>query len=171
MSRVTRKTRAFSLVELVIVVVIIGVIAAIAVPRISRGAKGAGESALRGDLAGLRNSIDMYAAEHSGKWAGETDGLEATLVSQLTGKSTAAGVVGTTPGTHIYGPYLRRGFPPAPVGPNIGATGVLMSTAADLTTVIAEASTTIGWIYNYQTGDIIINTDDTDEKTTPYSSY
>ena len=102
---------------------------------------------------------------------GETDGLEATLISQLTGKSTAAGVVGTTAGTHIYGPYLRRGFPPAPVGPNIGASGVLMSTAADLTTVIAEASTTIGWIYNYQTGDIIINTDDTDESTAAYSSY
>ena len=170
MSRVIRKLRAFSLVELVIVVVIIGVIAAIAVPRISRGAKGAGESALRGDLAGLRNSIDMYAAEHSGDWAGK-DGLVATLVDQLTKKTTAAGVVGTTAGVHIYGPYLRRGFPPAPVGPNIGATGVIMSMAADLTTVIAEASTTMGWIYNYQTGELIINTDDTDEKTTAYSSY
>ena len=60
----TRRS-GFSLVELVIVVVIIGVIAAIAVPRISRGARGAGESALRGSLAGLRNSIDMYAAEYN----------------------------------------------------------------------------------------------------------
>jgi prepilin-type N-terminal cleavage/methylation domain-containing protein len=59
------RTRGFSLVELVIVVVIIGVIAAIAVPRISRGAKGAGESALRGSLATLRNAIDMYAPEHA----------------------------------------------------------------------------------------------------------
>ena len=62
------RVRAFSLVELVIVVVIIGVIAAIAVPRISRGARGAGESALRGDLAGLRNCIDLYAAEHGGNF-------------------------------------------------------------------------------------------------------
>ena len=129
MSQVIRKTRAFSLVELVIVIVIIGVIAAIAVPRISRGAKGAGEAALRGDLAGLRNSIDMYAAEHSGTWAG-ADGLEATLINQLTKKTDAAGNVGVVAGTHIYGPYLRRGFPPVPVGPNIGASGVIMTAVA-----------------------------------------
>ena len=65
------QTRAFSLVELVIVVVIIGVIAAIAVPRISRGAKGAGESAVRMSLTGMRNAIDMYAAEHGGAWPGQ----------------------------------------------------------------------------------------------------
>ena len=164
------RARAFSLVELVIVVVIIGVIAAIAVPRISRGARGAGESALRGSLASLRNSIDMYAAEHSGDWPGD-DGLAATLVDHLTKKTDGSGNVGTTAGTHIYGPYLRGGFPPVPVGPNIGVTGVIMSTAADLTTAIDEAQTTMGWVYNYQTGDIIVNTDDTDEKTNAYSSY
>jgi len=170
MSRVIRRTRAFSLVELVIVVVIIGVIAAIAVPRISRGAKGAGESALRGDLASLRNAIDMYAAEHNGAWAG-ADGLAATLVDQLTKKTDAGGTVGTVAGTHIFGPYLRRGFPPAPVGPNVGATGVIMTTAADLTTAVDELQTTMGWIYNYQTGELIVNTNDTDENTTAYTSY
>ena len=167
MSRRNRTTRAFSLVELVIVVVIIGVIAAIAVPRISRGAKGAGESALRGNLAGLRNSIDMYSAEHGGAWPG-ADGLEPTLISQLTGKSTAAGVVGTTAGTHIYGPYLRRGFPPVPVGPNVGASGVIMTAVAP---VPVELTTTAGWVFNYLTGDIIVNTDDTDEGGTGYDTY
>lgn len=166
----TRRTRAFSLVELVIVVVIIGVIAAIAVPRISRGAKGANESALRGDLAGLRNAIDMYSAEHGGAWPG-ADGLEATLVSQLTLKTDASGNTGTTPGVHIYGPYLRRGFPPATVGPNIGAQGVIMTTAADLTTAVDELTTTAGWVYNYQTGDIIVNTTATDESSTAYNTY
>lgn len=171
MFRRTSKTRAFSLVELVIVVVIIGVIAAIAVPRISRGAKGAGEAALKGDLAGLRNAIDMYSAEHGGAFPG-ADGLEATLISQLTGKSTATGTVGTTAGVHIYGPYLRSGFPPVPVGPNVGATGVIMSNAATLTTAIAEATTSAGWVYNYTTGEIIVNTVATAEDgTTAYSSY
>src|SRR3990172_1352548 len=100
--------KAFSLVELVIVVVIIGVIAAIAVPRISRGAKGAGESALRGSLASLRNAIDMYSAEHGGAWPG-ADNDEDTLIRQLTAKTKADG---TADGT--FGPYLRRGFPPCP---------------------------------------------------------
>jgi len=170
MSRVIRKTRAFSLVELVIVVVIIGVIAAIAVPRISRGAKGAGESALRGDLASLRNAIDMYSAEHNGAWAG-ADGLAATLADQLTKKTDASGAVGTTAGVHIYGPYLRRGFPPAPVGPNVGATGVIMTTSADLTLAVDETQTTMGWVYNYQTGELVVNTNDTDENSTAYTSY
>jgi len=164
-----KKTRAFSLVELVIVVVIIGVIAAIAVPRISRGARGAGESALRGNLASLRNSIDMYSAEHGGAWPG-ADGAEATLITQLTEKTNASGT--TSGGSVIYGPYLRTGFPGVPVGPNVGSNGVMMSTAADLTTEIDETTdTTIGWIYNYQTGDIIVNTDDTDEATNGYETY
>ncbi|MGD2108924.1 MAG: prepilin-type N-terminal cleavage/methylation domain-containing protein [Phycisphaerae bacterium] len=164
------RARAFSLVELVIVVVIIGVIAAIAVPRISRGAKGAGESALRGNLASLRNAIDMFAAEHNGAWPGN-GGTEAELIDHLTKKTDAGGTVGTVAGTHIYGPYLRGGFPPVPVGPNVGSTGVIMTTQADLTLAIDEADTTMGWIFNYQTGEIIVNTDDADESTTAYSSY
>lgn len=163
--------RGFSLVELVIVVVIIGVIAAIAVPRISRGAKGAGDSALRGSLQSLRNAIDMYAAEHNGNWPG-ADGQEATLIDQLTKKTNVSGATGSGAG-FIYGPYLRRGFPPVPVGPNAGtATKVKMTNVADLTTVIDETTDpTIGWIYNYTTGEIIPNTDDQDESNTAYSSY
>ena len=166
----TKRVRAFSLVELVIVVVIIGVIAAIAVPRISRGARGAGESALRGSLAGLRNAIDMYSAEHNGAWPG-ADGLEATLVSQLTSKTDGSGTVGTTAGTHIFGPYLRSGFPPVPVGPNVGASGVIMTTTSPVATAVVEATTTAGWVYNYQTGDLCVNTNDTDEKTVGYDTY
>ena len=160
MMKYRSRTRAFSLVELVIVVVIIGVIAAIAVPRISRGAKGAGESALRGSLATLRNAIDMYAAEHNGTFPG-SDGLEATLIDQLTKKTNGGGTVGTGAG-YDFGPYLRRGFPPAPVGPNAGkVTGVEMVTVSP--PVADETKTTKGWIYNYQTGEIVVNTDDTDD--------
>lgn len=150
-----RKRNAFSLVELVIVVVIIGVIAAIAVPRISRGAKGAGESALRGSLASLRNSIDMYAAEHGGAFPG-ADGLQATLLRQLTEKTDASGAAGGN-----LGPYLRRGFPPCPVGPRTGNTGV--STTNISPTAVVEATAGMGWVYNYATGEIIVNCDDADE--------
>lgn len=166
------KMRAFSLVELVIVVVIIGVIAAIAVPRISRGARGAGESALRGNLASLRNAIDMYAAEHTGEWPGTPENTEAKLIEHLTKKTDASGTVGTVAGTHIYGPYLRGGFPPIPVGPNIGASGVIMSNAAVLTDAVDEIlDTTKAWVYNYETGDIIANTDDLDEKGNGFETY
>src|SRR5215218_7529280 len=58
-----RYSRAFSLIELVIVVVIIGIIAAIAIPKMSRGSAGAADSALQGNLAVLRNAIDLYSTE------------------------------------------------------------------------------------------------------------
>ncbi len=164
------QARAFSLVELVIVVVIIGVIAAIAVPRISRGARGAGEAALRGNLASLRNSIDMYAAEHGGTWPGADGMTEQALIDQLTKKTNASGA--TTGSNLIYGPYLRGGFPPIPVGPNVGENGVIMTTAADITTAINEdLDPTKAWVYNYQTGDIIANTNDPDEKGDGFETY
>ena len=63
MSVRNHRNRGFSLLELVIVVVIIGIIAAIAIPRMSRGSAGAADAALTGNLAVLRNAIDLFAAE------------------------------------------------------------------------------------------------------------
>jgi len=154
--------RAFSLVELVIVVVIIGVIAAIAVPRISRGAKGAGESALRGSLASLRNAIDMYSAEHGGAWPG-ADGVEATLIRQLTEKTDVFGAAGGN-----FGPYLRRGFPPCPVGVRTGNTGVIVAATGP---AVAELTVGMGWVYNSATGEIIVNCDDLDDSGVAGNTY
>jgi len=160
--RIKRRTRAFSLVELVIVVVIIGVIAAIAVPRISRGAKGAADSALRGDLAALRNAIDLYAAEHSGNFPTELKFLE-----QLTTYTNDLGAdVAAPDALHIYGPYLRA-IPPLPLAGE-GATAGLKGS----TIVSSTAATNVGWIYTVLTGTIAANTGTAaDESTALYSSY
>ena len=158
------KKPAFSLVELVIVVVIIGVIAAIAVPRISRGAKGAGDSALRGSLAGIRNAVDMYAAEHGGTFPGNNAGVcdELLLTNQLTQKSNASGTVGAGAGFD-FGPYLRRAFPPAPVGPQAGkATGVLMDAINSPPAGELAPTAGKGWVYNCITGEVVVNTQTTD---------
>jgi len=164
-----KKTAAFSLVELVIVIVIIGVIAAIAVPRIGRGAKGAAESAVRANLAPRRNAIDLYAVEHGGKFPASDTGDDATdFVDQMTKKTDVNGAVGTDPTVHIYGPYLRKGLPPLPVGPNKGADSILIQTDGP---TVNESSTTAGWAYNNVTGDIIANTDDADESGTAYNTY
>ena len=164
------KKRAFSLVELVIVVVIIGVIAAIAVPRISRGAKGAGDSALRGSLASLRNAIDMYAAEHGGEFPGNNAGtcVDTLLIDQLTKKTDATGLTGSGAGFD-FGPYLRKSFPPVPVGPLAGkATGILVD--ASNSPPAAESSPTAGkgWVYNCLTGEIVVNTQTSDEGNNRY---
>lgn len=159
----------FSLVEMVIVVVIIATMAAIAVPRISRASKRASEAALRGNLHAMRNAIDLYAAEHSGTWPG-ADGLNVTFWAQLTEQTDVDGNVGTVPGVHVYGPYLRDRIP-VPVGPNPGVRGVRNRTDNPISLGIDESKTNKGWVFNYETGTLIPNTDDLDDEGVGYDTY
>ncbi|MBU0718128.1 MAG: prepilin-type N-terminal cleavage/methylation domain-containing protein [Planctomycetes bacterium] len=157
------KTHGFSLVELVIVVVIIGIIAAIAVPRISRGAKGAGDAATRATLAGVRNAIDMYAAEHGGAFPDGAD--QAEIESKMTQKTDFDGTVNAS---GDFGPYLRSGFPAIPVGSNKGDSDLLIETSGDPT---PDAST--AWAYSTDTGKFMVNLLDAevDENGAKYNSY
>ncbi len=152
-----RAARGFSLIELVIVVVIIGIIAAIAIPRMSRGAAAAGDSALTANLAGLRNSIDLFYTEHANTWP-----AAATFEAQLTTFTDDAGTANATKTTtFIYGPYIRA-IPALPVGAKKGKTGVAAADAA-----------TIGWIYTEATGAIKANCPDAelDARGIKYNTY
>ncbi len=149
--------RAFSLLELVIVVAIIAILAAIGIPRLSRGTRGAADSALSGNLTLLRNSIDIFAAEHSNTYP-----TAASIGNQLTQYTDAAGGVNASKSTtHIYGPYLRN-VPPLSVGARKGGTGIAAADAND-----------VGWIYTEGTGSIRANTtaSEKDESDKLYSAY
>ena len=161
------RTSAFSLVELVIVVAIVGVISAIAIPRISRGAAGAHEASVRANLSAIRAVIVLYAAEHGGQLPGDGTAVESTFIGHLTKKTDSAGNTGTTAGIHIYGPYLRS-IPALPVGPYLGSTGVEMTSTNP---PAANENAGLGWVFNYQTGDIIANTDDLDSDGAGYDTY
>ncbi len=156
------RKRGFSLVELVIVVVIIGVIAAIAVPRISRGARGANESALRADLAALRNSIDVFAAEHGGTFPAVL-----TFEAQLTTFTDEAGNANATKTSVFkFGPYLRAlpGLPVAGTGTTGGALGDTAVAAAD--------ALNVGWLYTVASGTIVANTGTSaNEDSVLYNTY
>lgn len=152
-----RRNRAFSLLELVIVVAIIAIIAAIGIPRMSRGTRGAGDSALSGNLAVLRNAIDLYKAEHGG-----TDPNTTTITDQLTKYTDSNGSTSDTKTTTcFYGPYIRK-IPPLPVGAKKGNTSIA---AAD--------GSGVGWIYTESTGDIKANCADseTDDSGKKYNEY
>ena len=153
-----QRNKGFSLLELVIVVVIIGIIAAIAVPRMSRGSAGAADAALSGNLAILRNAIDLYAAEHGG-----TLPAKATVADQLTLYSDSAGTTASAlGGAFIYGPYIRK-IPPLPVSSaRKGDTGISDAAAAG-----------VGWIYDETTGNIQSNTTDSEQDAsgTAYNTY
>lgn len=143
-----RQARGFSLVELVIVVVIVGLLAAIAIPRFSRGASGASDSALSGDLAVLRNAIEMYAAEHNGTYP-----LAATIEAQLTQYSKLDGTTSAAKDPdYPYGPYLHA-IPALKVGANAGKNGVKAATAVPT----ASDGTDDGWLYIQTTGQIFAN--------------
>jgi len=153
----SKRRGGFSLLELVIVVVIIGVIAAIAIPRMSRGSAGAADAALSGNLAVLRNGIDMYAAEHGGTFpAAGTIANQLTLYSSTTGATNA-----TSTTTYIYGPYVRK-IPALPVGAKKGKTGIAAASGDD-----------VGWIYTAASGTIKANCTDSevDAAGTKYNEY
>ena len=155
-SRAKRPT-GFSLLELVIVIVIMGVVAAVAIPRMSRGSAGAAEAALSGNLAVLRNAIDMFAGEHNGAYPAVAD-----IADQLTQYSDAAGNTNATKTTVFsYGPYLRK-VPPLPVGAKKGKTDIAAATGDD-----------VGWIYNATSGTIVSNTTDgeKDSSGVAYNTY
>ncbi len=154
----TRTTKGgFSLLEVVIVVAIIAILAAIGIPRMSRGSKGANDSALAGDLAVLRNAIDLYAAEHGGAMPGA-----ATATDQLTLYTDAGGTTSATKtATCIYGPYVRK-IPPLPVGAKKSQVGIAALDGAG-----------VGWIYDASTGAIKANTTDLekDDAGVAYNTY
>jgi general secretion pathway protein G len=146
----------FSLLEVVIVVAIIAILAAIGIPRMSRGSKGANDAALKGDLAVLRNAVDLFSAEHGGSFP-----TAANIENQLIQYTDVLGAVSASKTTtHIYGPYMRS-IPPLPVGARKGQNGIAAADAND-----------VGWIYTESTGAIRANTTtEKDDADVLYSDY
>lgn len=147
--------RAFSLIELVVVIVILGVIATIAIPRMSRGAVGAAESALKADLAVLRNAIELYKVEHEGAVP-----TLASLPVALTGYTDAVGdAQATSDTTHIYGPYLAA-VPNVKLGANKGTN-----------VIDASTNTAAAWHYDQSDGSFKANAAGSDAAGTDYANY
>ena len=155
--RKRRQRSGFSLLELVIVIVIMGIVAAVAIPRMSRGSAGAADGALSGNLAVLRNAIDMYAGEHTG-----INPATGTIADQLTMYSDSPGNTNATKtAVFVYGPYMRK-IPTLPVGAEKGSTGIAAAAAAG-----------VGWIYNETSGAIQSNTPaaEVDASGKPWQDY
>lgn len=164
----TRSQSGFSLIELVIVVLIIGIISAIAIPRISRGSGNAADAALSGNLAVLRNAIELYGTEHNGTFP-QTDAAD-KFEQQLTMFTDAKGNTSATrTGDFVYGPYLRK-VPPLPVGGNDYKGKTAIANASD---GVPGTVKNAGWHYNSETGDLKANVPDSevDRNGVKYNAY
>ncbi len=170
-----RSRKAFTLIELVAVVLILGILAAIAAPKVFRGSDDAGEAALRQNLAVIRDAIELYALEHGGRFPGSTSdgtnpaGTEAAFKNQLLMYTDANGNVSPTrDAAHPYGPYLRKTFPPAPVGPKKGSNDVAV--VGDGQPLSGDNTT--AWKYDYTTGEFILNSNAvSSDGTTTYDDF
>ena len=144
--RRTLRPKGFSLVELIIVVVIIGLLAAIAIPRFSRGAANTNVTAFAGDMAVLRNALELYAVEHGGLYP-KTASFEEEL-TQFT-KEDRSVSADKSAGFNL-GPYLVA-VPDLKVGDNKGGNGVAATVG---TPTAASATAGVGWLYEESTGRI-----------------
>jgi competence protein ComGC len=145
------KVLGFSLVELFVVGIILLIIAANTVPRFSRGAESLADAALAGNLAVLRNGLDVYASDHAGQFPSVAD-FDAQLTQYTDDQGNASS---NQDSIHRHGPYLRR-VPVLPVGPQSfkGSAGVLDSSQNSLGATIGA------WLYNPKTGEIRANLPD-----------
>src|SRR5690606_26010939 len=125
--------------------------------RMSRGSKGAIDSALKSDLAVLRNAIELYQIEHDGLYPTVTD-----FHDQLETYSSITGATSPTKNaTHYLGPYIAT-VPAVSVGANKG-----------LATVGDSVGPGLGWIYDEATGEIYANADPSlqDDRGVAYVDY
>ena len=134
----------FTLVELVIVVMILGILVAIALPRMVNLTEDATDAAARESLKSLRDAIDSYTTQNGGEYPTDQNGNK--FVEAIT-------------------PLLRGPFPQCPVGPK----------KPDDVTISGDdpvvSDNKGGWMYNGDTGEIIINCTDNSKSGIPYNEF
>lgn len=135
----TPARRGLAITELVVALVVLAAIAALAVPRLVRAESHDPAASVRGDLAVLRNAIELYAADHDGSYP-PLEGFEAALTRAHNGQGPYLQVI-PTPRRDDTSPARTpriAGFPVA--GPQNSVS-------------IIDAD----WLYDPQTGQVRAN--------------
>jgi len=116
MSRMVKRSgRGFTLIEMLIVIVVIAILAMIVIPRLLGAGRKAKESALRGDLQQLRNSVQQFEADCGDYPLALTGLMTAPAAGSLGGGGIALDVGAW------QGPYMRTSTGNLPDDPFTGA--------------------------------------------------
>lgn len=130
-----QKNLGFTLIEVLIVVVIMSLLAATIIPQFTVSTEDAKQSQVDSSQHVLQSQIQLYRAQHLGRFPAITGNLQA-----LTKKTNADG---TTTGTPNFGPYVLE---------------IPVNSITDSVTVTASTNGTTftggGWLYNAATGQI-----------------
>lgn len=132
----SRRRTAFTLVEMLMVAVILAILAVVVIPQFSDASEDVKVSAVRATLQTVRSQLELYKAQHDGKYP-DADSLK--WEAQMTGKTDIAG---TASASGKFGPYLQQ----IPVNP--------MDDKKDLA---GSQDGTGGWAYDADTGSFKAN--------------
>jgi len=145
MSRMVKKnSRGFTLIEMLIVIVVISILAMIVIPRLLGAGRKAKESALRGDLQQLRNSIQQFEAD-----CGDFPAALGDLMTAPAAGSNGGNNIALDTGAW-KGPYMRTADSGLPKDPFTG---------------VAD------WDYDAPSGDVHSHSTLTALDTTAYSAW
>lgn len=177
--------KGFTLVELLIVVIILAILAAIVVPQFASTTDDARDSAADSTLAGLRSAIDLYYQQHvnladgRNAYPGALTAVPAGACTGTAGDGLATGGAGATAadafmeqlslytdvngGTcsigddtvYRFGPYLKK--PDVPSDPYTSTSLLTVVADGDLAMPATADPGPGGFLYDSQTGKIIIN--------------
>lgn len=139
------RRNGFTLIEILIVVVILGILAAIVIPQYLVASGEARDSALETDLKAVRGQLELYKAQHVGKYPHlDEDGAAdtANFKDRLTGRTDSDGKIDAN---GPLGPYLQE-FPTNPYA-DTNADGLSFGTADP-----APGDGTTGWYFNTSSG-------------------
>lgn len=125
------KAAGFTLIEILVVVALLAILAAVVIPQFGTAADDARETALRGDLMGMRKQLQLYRIHHAGNYP--------TTLNQLTQKTDVNGDEGGS-----FGPYMQA----LPVNP--------FTETNDIQTG-AKGNGSQAWYYNATTGEFYPN--------------
>lgn len=124
--------------------------------------------ALTARLATVRNAIELYAAEHAGRYPGPD---ATSLRDGLTTYTDVYGQQGTRADAHLaFRRYLVE-IPACPVGENADGSAASRVLISHSSPPAPDPTFDAGWVYNPETGEFVANTHRTDAGGRAFHEY